>query len=73
MAISDNLADNAAAPKKSQGDSGSMEQHPLPDQIEADRYLKSQNALKNGSRLGYRRVLLRPGNNADVNVNGSCG
>ena len=63
--ISDNLAENAAAPKRAQGDAGSAEQHSLPDQIAADSYLRSIGALKK-RRLGYRRVQLVPGGNADL-------
>lgn len=57
--ISDDLVENATAPKRAQGDSGSMEQHPLPDQIEADRYVKSNSAARKG--LGIRHVKLIPG------------
>ena len=52
------IRDNAAGPKKAAGDSGSMEQHPLKDQIDADRYLASKEAAKKG--LGVRRVKLIP-------------
>jgi hypothetical protein len=37
---------NAKAPAKASSDSVSMEQHPLRDQIEADRYLASKKAAK---------------------------
>ena len=40
------ITDNAAGPKRAQGDSGSVEQHDLKDQIEADRYLNSKAAAK---------------------------
>ena len=40
------IQDNATSPAKASGDSGSMEQHPLPDQIAADRYLESKKAAK---------------------------
>jgi hypothetical protein len=33
---------NAEGPKSASGDSGSMQQHSIPDQIAADRYLASQ-------------------------------
>ena len=53
------IRENASGPAKAQGDSGSVEQHPLPDQIEADRYLASkQAAAKPG--LGLRLVKLAP-------------
>ena len=72
--ISDNIPTNAAAPRRAQGDAGSMEQHSLPDQILADRYQKTNKALGR-NRLGYRRVLLKPGNNADAdcgNTDSTC-
>ncbi len=44
--LEQNIRDNAAGPKRASGDSGSMEQHSLPDQIEADRYLASRGATR---------------------------
>jgi hypothetical protein len=35
--LDQSIAENAAGPKKAQGDSGSVEQHSLKDQIEADQ------------------------------------
>lgn len=58
------ILENAAAPRRAQGDSGSMEQHSIPDQIAADRYAKSQRAAKRG--LGIRHVKLRPPAASDV-------
>ena len=63
------ILENATSIKRASGDSGSAEQHSIPDQIAADRYAKSQQAARRG--LGFRRVQLRPGGNSDVNVNGS--
>jgi len=40
------IKDNAAGPKRAQGDAGSVEQHSLKDQVEADRYLNSKAAAK---------------------------
>jgi hypothetical protein len=62
---SDKIAENAAAPAKATGDSGSLEQHPLPDQIAADRYAQSKAALR-ARPLGLRYVKLRPGGNHDT-------
>jgi len=50
---------NAAGPKRARGDSGEMEQHPLPDQIAADRYLKSK-AASQATGLGIRMTKLVP-------------
>jgi hypothetical protein len=60
-----NIPTSALQPRRASGDSGSMEQHSLPDQIAAAKFAASTAALK-ASRLGYRRVQLRPGNNADL-------
>ncbi|MBT4865435.1 MAG: hypothetical protein HON53_09985 [Planctomycetaceae bacterium] len=53
------IRDNAAGPAKASGDSGSMEQHKLPDQIAADRYLSSKDAAKSKTR-GLRFTKLVP-------------
>ena len=52
------IRENASGPRKASGDSGSIEQHPLREQIEADRYLNSKQAVKNG--LGVRKSKLVP-------------
>lgn len=53
------IRDNAKAPAKVTGDSGSVEQHPLRDQIEADRYLNSKKAAKRKG-LGVKFSKLVP-------------
>ena len=54
------IRENAAGPAEARGDSGSIRQHRLKDQIEADRYLASKQAVKNG--LGVRlKKLIPPG------------
>jgi len=61
--VSDNLEqrieENASGPKKAAGDSGSIEQHSLADQIAADKYLQSKKALRSRS-LGVRFTKLVP-------------
>lgn len=57
--IEDAIAENAAGPKKAGGDQGSMEQHSLPDQIAADKYLAGKAAIKKNT-LGIRRVKTEP-------------
>jgi hypothetical protein len=63
--MSDNLEDaireNAEGPAKAAGDSGSMEQHKLPDQIAADKYLASKEAAKSKSRGLRFNKLVPPG------------
>jgi hypothetical protein len=57
MAI--DIETQANAPAKVQGDSGSVEQHSLKDQIAADKYLASKSA--SGSKgLGIKFVKLCP-------------
>ncbi|GJQ27316.1 MAG: hypothetical protein HBSAPP02_23480 [Phycisphaerae bacterium] len=56
--ITDAIRENAAGPKRAQGDAGSVEQHPLAEQIEADRYLSSKEAAKKG--LGVRMTRVSP-------------
>ena len=53
------IRDNAAGPAKAAGDSGSVEQHPLKDQIEADRYLASKDAARKPG-LGIKFAKLVP-------------
>ena len=55
------IRDNAAGPAKASGDAGSVEQHKLADQIDADRYLCSKDAAKD-KRRGLRfNKLVPPG------------
>lgn len=53
------IRDNAEGPSEARGDSGSMKQHSLQDQIEADRYLASKKAAKSKSR-GLRFTKIAP-------------
>ncbi len=57
--LEQSIRDNASGPAKASGDSGSMEQHKLPDQIAADRYLCAKDAAKSKSR-GLRFTKLVP-------------
>ena len=63
--MSENLEEvirqNAEGPAKAAGDSGSMEQHKLPDQIAADKYLASKEAAKSKSRGLRFNKLVPPG------------
>ena len=52
------IEENAQGPKRAKGDSGEVEQHSLPDQIAADRYLASKEAAKKG--LGVRMTKVVP-------------
>ncbi len=56
--LDDTIRDNAQGPKKASGDAGSVEQHDLTDQIEADRYLKSKEAVnKRGLGIKMTRAI----------------
>lgn len=57
--LEQSIRDNAASPAKAAGDSGSVEQHSLSDQIAADRYLSAKLAARS-SRLGLRFSKLIP-------------
>ena len=51
---------NAAGPRKASGDSGSVEQHGLADQIAADKYLESKKASRSKG-LGIKLAKISPG------------
>ena len=52
------ISENAHGPAKASGDAGSMEQHSLPDQIAADRYLESKKAAKKkGLGIGLKKLV----------------
>jgi hypothetical protein len=52
------IRDNAAGPAKANVDGVNVEQHPLPDQIEVDRYLASKKAAaKPGMGLRITRLV----------------
>ena len=57
--LTDTLLENASGPKKVTTDAGTVEQHPLGDLIEADRYVKSTEAAKT-SGLGIKLTKLSP-------------
>ena len=59
--LKDVIQENAEGPAKATGDSGSVEQHKLPDQIAADRYLCSKDAAKSKSRGLRFNKLVPPG------------
>jgi hypothetical protein len=56
--LEQSIRENAQSPMRAQGDAGSVEQHPLPEQIEADRYLASKQAAK--AKLGVRITKVIP-------------
>ena len=54
------IEQNAAGPRKAAGDSGSVEQHSLADQIAADKYLESKKTSR-AKGLGIKLAKISPG------------
>jgi len=59
--LDDTIRQNAQGPAKAAGDAGSVEQHKLTDQIEADKYLASKQAAKSKRRGLLFNKLVPPG------------
>jgi len=59
--LKDAIKTNAEGPKRASGDSGSVDQHSLKDQIEADKYLASKDAAKNPAKAFTRAKIVPPG------------
>ncbi len=61
--LDDTIRQNAQGPAKVAGDAGSVEQHPLKEQIEADKYLSAKEAVKTTKRGLRFNKLVPPGVN----------
>jgi hypothetical protein len=48
--LADSIRQNAQGPAQASGDAGSVQQHSLADQIEADKYLAGKDAVKKPTR-----------------------
>lgn len=59
--LDDAIEQNAKGPAKASGDAGSVEQHPLPDQIEVAKFLASKEAAKSKKRGLRFNKLVPPG------------
>jgi hypothetical protein len=59
--LKDTIRENAQGPAKAAGDAGSVEQHKIAEQIEADRYLSAKEAAKSKSRGLRFNKLVPPG------------
>ncbi|MCU0709874.1 MAG: hypothetical protein MUF23_16450 [Pirellula sp.] len=59
--LQETIRQNAKGPAKASGDAGSVEQHALKDQIEADRYLASKEAAKSKHRGLIFNKIVPPG------------
>ena len=58
--LDNTILDNASGPKRAAGDSGSVEQHSLKDQIEADKNLAGKDAHTKKPAKGFTRVKIDP-------------
>ena len=61
--LDNQIKQNAAGPRRASGDSGSVEQHGLQDQIAADKYLESKKAMRTKG-LGIKLAKISPGGTA---------
>ena len=57
----DLIRENAAGPKQAVVDGVTVQQHSLQDQIAADKYLASKEAVKNPARALIRVKIIPPG------------
>ena len=57
--LDESIKTNAQGPSKASGDEGSVEQHSLPDQIAADKYLESKKASRTRG-LGIKLFKISP-------------
>jgi len=58
--IKDAIEQNATGPRRASGDGGSVEQHPLPDQIDAAKFAASRGAISKKG-LGVKLLKMSPG------------
>ena len=58
--LDSSIKTNAEGPAKASGDSGSVEQHKLSEQIAADKYLASKKASR-AKGLGIKLAKISPG------------
>ena len=59
--LDDAIRENAQGPAEARGDSSSVKQHSLKDQIEADRYLGAKQAAQSKTRGLKFNKLVPPG------------
>lgn len=57
------IRENASGPIKASGDAGSVEQHKLTEQVEAEKYLAAKEAVRTKSRGLRFNKFLPPGAN----------
>lgn len=60
--LSDTIETAAGKPKSAEADGRKAEAHPLPDQVEADKYLKANDGVNIAKHRGLRfNKLVPPG------------
>ena len=59
--LKDTIAQNAQGPESAEVDGVRVKQHPLPDQIAADKYLANKAAGKNPAKALTRVKIVPPG------------
>jgi len=59
--LTDAIKQNAEGPKQASADGVSTQQHSLADQIEADKYLASKEAMKSPAKAFARVKIVPPG------------
>jgi hypothetical protein len=56
--LEDTIRESAAGPASAEVDGVKTQQHPLPDQIEADRYLESKKASRRkGLGMAFKKLV----------------
>ena len=58
--LKDTIKRNAEGPRRAAGDAGSVDQHSLKDQIEADKYLAGKEAASKNPAKAFTRVKIVP-------------
>lgn len=58
--LDNTIRENAQGPAEARGDSGSVRQHGLKDQIEADKYLAGKDVVSANPAKSFVRVKIVP-------------
>ena len=59
--LDNEIATNAAGPRQATVDGVTVQQHSLPDQIAADKYLAAKRAMRNPAKALVRVKIVSPG------------
>jgi hypothetical protein len=58
--VTDAIRQNAQGPESAEADGVKVKQHPLPDQIAADKYLAGKEAAQRNPARAFTRVKIVP-------------